>query len=203
MMSSFRISASCKKFILQKRYWLKIRNSWKLKINFFVFLRETNLFERNSLKGSFFQVRKFEFIFCRIVEKRKLCHSKAISTKYINKTRRIDFCLSSFAMSWKRFIKKTAKCFFELKIITSFKRRRTNLMNSKFLNFFERILIRNHNHELNLRIVICDFFWIRTLNSRRKIADENCAENRHNDRNSRSVYKENSDVVKLTLKNIL
>jgi CO dehydrogenase/acetyl-CoA synthase beta subunit len=70
-------------------------------------------------------------------------------------------------------------------------------------NFFEKILIRSHNHELNLRIVICDFLWIRTLNSRRKIVDEDCVQNCHNDRNSRSVYNENSDVVELILRNIL
>jgi hypothetical protein len=136
MMFSSRISASCKRLIWRKKYWLKIRDSWNWKISFFVFLKETNLFERNFLRSSFSQVRKFEFIFCRIVEKRKLCHFKAISTKHMNKIERIDFCFSSFAMCWKRFIKKIAKCFFKLKIITSFEWRRTNLMNSNFLKFF-------------------------------------------------------------------
>jgi hypothetical protein len=136
MMSSSRISSSCKKLILRKKYWLKIKNSWKRKINFFVFLKETNLFKRNFLKSSFFQIRKFEFIFCRIVEKRELCHFKTISTKHMNKIRKIDFCFSNFVMCWKRFIKKIVKYFFELKIITSLKRKRTNLMNLKFLKFF-------------------------------------------------------------------
>jgi hypothetical protein len=135
-MFSFRISTLCKKLILRKRYWFKIKDSWKHKISFFVFLKETNLFERNFLKSSFFQIRRFEFIFCRIVDERKLCHSRTISIKHMNKTRKIDFCFSNFAMCWKRFMKKIAKCFFELKIMTSFERRWTDLMSSNSLKFF-------------------------------------------------------------------
>ena len=117
---SFKISTSRKWFILRKKYWFNVKffSLSKLNFIFFVLFSESNLLKRYFFKNSFFHTIKLLFIFCWIKKNNSLCHSNVVSFKHKKRTRKITRDFSMTIICWKRRMKNSTKCLFELYIMT-------------------------------------------------------------------------------------